>query len=379
MRRTRPEARERRLRVLVANAGSSSLKLSLLDEDDRTLEAGELDAPGPQIDPGPLRDALAGALGEADAVGHRIVHGGERFHAPVRLDPAVTAELWALVELAPLHEPKALAALEAISAVLAGLPAVACFDTAFHATLPPAASTYALPRAWRERFALRRYGFHGLSHAWVARRAPAMLERDGANLRIVSCHLGAGASLCAIAGGRSVDTTMGFTPLEGLVMATRSGSVDPGLLMWLLEPGRLSLHELAQALEHESGLLGLAGSADMREVLEHAQHGEQAASLALEVYLHRLRAAIAAMAASLDGLDALVFTGGVGEHAPAVRELAAGGLGFLGVAIDPRLNLAAAGDAEISSPDASVRTLVISAREDLEIARSVRRVLRGEA
>jgi len=307
------------------------------------------------------------------------VHGGERFHAPVRLDPAVTAELWALVELAPLHEPKALAALEAISAVLAGLPAVACFDTAFHATLPPAASTYALPRAWRERFALRRYGFHGLSHAWVARRAPAMLERDGANLRIVSCHLGAGASLCAIAGGRSVDTTMGFTPLEGLVMATRSGSVDPGLLMWLLEPGRLSLHELAQALEHESGLLGLAGSADMREVLEHAQHGEQAASLALEVYLHRLRAAIAAMAASLDGLDALVFTGGVGEHAPAVRELAAGGLGFLGVAIDPRLNLAAAGDAEISSPDASVRTLVISAREDLEIARSVRRVLRGEA
>jgi acetate kinase len=184
--------------------------------------------------------------------------------------------------------------------------------------------------------------------------------------------------LCAIAGGRSVDTTMGFTPLEGLVMATRSGSVDPGLLMWLLQRGGLSQHELAEALEHGSGLLGLCGSADMREVLERAQRGDEAASLALEVYVHRLQAGIAAMAAPLDGLDALVFTGGVGEHAAAVRELAAGGLGFLGVAIDPRLNVEAAGDVEISAPGASARTLVITAREDVEIARAVRGVLRGE-
>ncbi len=182
--------------------------------------------------------------------------------------------------------------------MLPGVPAVACFDTAFHATLPAAAATYALPRDWRERFGLRRYGFHGLSHAWVARRVPALLGRDGATLRIVSCHLGAGASLCAIAGGRSVDTTMGFTPLEGLVMATRSGSVDPGLLLWLLERGGVSQRELADALEHRSGLLGLAGTADMREVLERAQRGDDAASLALEVYVHRLRAGIAAMAAA---------------------------------------------------------------------------------
>jgi len=290
----------------------------------------------------------------------------------------VEAELRTLTELAPLHQPKALAALDAVSAVLPDVPVVACFDTAFHASIPAAAATYALPRAWRERFALRRYGFHGLSHAWVAARAPGLLGRDGASLRIVSCHLGAGASLCAIAGGRSVDTTMGFTPLEGLVMATRSGSVDPGLLMWLLQRGGLSQHELAEALEHGSGLLGLCGSADMREVLERAQRGDEAASLALEVYVHRLQAGIAAMAAPLDGLDALVFTGGVGEHAAAVRELAAGGLGFLGVAIDPRLNVEAAGDVEISAPGASARTLVITAREDVEIARAVRGVLRGE-
>jgi len=296
----------------------------------------------------------------------------------VRVEGPVEAELRTLTELAPLHQPRALAALDAISAVLVGVPVVACFDTAFHASIPAAAATYALPRSWRERFALRRYGFHGLSHAWVARRAPELLGTDGESLRIVSCHLGAGASLCAIAGGRSVDTTMGFTPLEGLVMATRSGSVDPGLLMWLLQRGGVSQEELADALEHRSGLLGLAGSADMREVLERAQRGEESARLALEVYVHRLRAAIAAMAAALDGLDALVFTGGVGEHAATVRELTAGGLGFLGVAIDSRLNLAAAGDGEISAQDASARTLVITAREDLEIARAVRGVLRGE-
>ena len=296
----------------------------------------------------------------------------------MRVEGPVEAELRTLTELAPLHQPRALAALDAISAVLVGVPVVACFDTAFHASIPAAAATYALPRSWRERFALRRYGFHGLSHAWVARRAPELLGTDGESLRIVSCHLGAGASLCAIAGGRSVDTTMGFTPLEGLVMATRSGSVDPGLLMWLLQRGGVSQEELADALEHRSGLLGLAGSADMREVLERAQRGEESARLALEVYVHRLRAAIAAMAAALDGLDALVFTGGVGEHAATVRELTAGGLGFLGVAIDSRLNLAAAGDGEISAQDASARTLVITAREDLEIARAVRGVLRGE-
>jgi acetate kinase len=370
------------VRVLVVNAGSSSLKLALLDSDDSTLAAQELDAPRARVDPEELREALSSGLGEADAVGHRIVHGGERFREAVVVDVGVEAQLRALVDLAPLHQPKSLAALDAVSAALPSLPAVACFDTAFHATLPAAAATYALPAAWRERWGLRRYGFHGLSHGWVARRAPEMLDRDAEGLRVVSCHLGAGASLCAIADGTSRDTTMGFTPLEGLVMATRSGSVDPGMLLWLLEREEISPQEMNGALEHQSGLLALGGSADMREIVERASKGEASgegdesdvgnpARLALDVYVHRLRAGIAAMAASLGGLDVLVFTGGVGEHSAAVRERAAAGLAFLGVAVDGARNAAAQGDAEIGADRSDVATLVITAREDLEIARQV--------
>jgi acetate kinase len=359
------------------NAGSSSVKLTLLAGDDQTLAGREFHVLDGVLDPAALRDAL-GEFDPPDAVGHRIVHGGTRFREAVVVDASVRAALSELTELAPLHQPKSLAALDAVSEALPGVPAVACFDTAFHATLPAAASTYALPAQWRTRFGLRRYGFHGLSHAWVARRAAELLGRDGASQRIVSCHLGAGASLCAIAGGRSVETTMGFTPLEGIVMATRSGSVDPGLLLWLLDRGGISTAELGDALERRSGLLGLSGSSDMREVLERSKRGEEAATLALEVYVHRLRAAVAAMAAALEGLDALVFTGGVGEHAPAVRELAAGGLGFLGVAIDPALNRSAVADAEITAAGGTVRTLVIAAREDLEIAGGVRALLFGE-
>jgi acetate kinase len=365
------------VRVLVANAGSSSLKLSLLDADDATLASCELAAPDDGIDPNELGAALDDGMREADVVGHRIVHGGERFRAAVRIDSGVEAALAALAYLAPLHQAKSLAALDALSAALPDVPAVACFDTAFHATLPAAAATYALPAAWRERFGIRRYGFHGLSHAWVARRAPAVLGRDGAGLRLVSCHLGAGASLCAIEDGRSIDTTMGFTPLEGLVMATRSGSVDPGLLLWLLEHAGVSQDELARALEHESGLVGLAGTADMREVLERAQAGESTARLALEVYVHRLRASIAAMVASLRGIDALIFTGGVGARSGPVRELAVEGLGFLGLSIDAQRNRDADADADLSSAGASVATLVIAPREDLEIARQARHLLGG--
>jgi acetate kinase len=349
------------VRVLVVNAGSSSLKLRLLGDDDALLGTRDLE---PGEDVGPALDAL----GEAEAAGHRIVHGGERFSVPVAIDDAVTAALHELTALAPLHQPKSLAALAAVRRARPDLPQVACFDTAFHATLPAAASTYALPREWRERWPLRRYGFHGLSHAWAARRAGAA--------RVVTCHLGAGASLAAVRDGRCVDTTMGFTPLEGLVMATRSGSVDPGLILWLLEQTGMAERELAEALEHESGLLGLAGTADMRAVIAAAEREEPAAVLALDVYVHRLRAGIAAMAAALDGLDALVFTGGVGEHASEVRARAAAGLGFLGVALDDAANDAAGADAEIGAPGAPVRTLVVEAREDLEIARGVRSALR---
>src|SRR5450755_2351059 len=279
------------VRVLVVNAGSSSLKLSLLGDDDQTLAEREIPAPRAAIDERELRAALDSGLCNADVVGHRIVHGGERFRTAVRIDGAVEASLRELAGLAPLHQPESLAALDAVSAALPNIPRVACFDTAFHATLPAAAKTYALPAAWRERYGIRRYGFHGLSHAWVARRVPEILGRPATGLRVVSCHLGAGASLCAILDGRSVDTTMGFTPLEGLVMATRSGSVDPGLLLWLLEHTATSERELADALEHESGLIGIAGTADMREVLARADDGGDArARLAFGVYVHRLRA-----------------------------------------------------------------------------------------
>jgi acetate kinase len=363
------------VRVLVVNAGSSSLKLRLLDADDRVLAEQELAAERARIDHDALERALASELGQADAIGHRIVHGGERFHSAVRIDAGVALALRDLTELAPLHQPKSLDALDAVSAILGQLPAVACFDTAFHSGLPLAAATYALPALWRERWGLRRYGFHGLSHAWVAQHVPQLLGAPAEDLRIVSCHLGAGASLCAISGGRSVDTTMGFTPLEGLVMATRSGSVDPGLILWLLEDERVEPDDLADALEHRSGLLGLAGSAEMPEILAGAGAGEQDASLALDVYLRSLRGGIAAMAAAMDGMDALAFTGGVGERSPEIRERAADGLAFLGVEIDRHANREGKGDREISAPAARAASVVLAAREDLEIARQVRAVL----
>jgi acetate kinase len=365
------------MRVLVVNAGSSTLKLRLLGEQDAVLAECELEGTGDQLGAGVLRRALDSPLGDADAIGHRIVHGGERFRSAVMIDAGVEVALRELVELAPLHQPKSLAAMDAVTELLGELPAVACFDTAFHATLPAAAATYALPAQWRDRWGLRRYGFHGLSHAWVARRAPQLLGRAGQDGRIVSCHLGAGASLCAISDGSSVDTTMGFTPLEGLVMATRSGSLDPGMLLWLLEREGVPAPELAETLEHRSGLLGLCGTGDMRELLRRADSGDLQAGLAFEVYLHSLRAGIAAMTAALGGLDVLVFTGGVGERSAAVRERATDGLGFLGVAIDNERNRAVTADCEISARDAPAATLVLATREDLEIARQVRAVLAG--
>lgn len=361
------------LRVLVVNAGSSSLKLRLLDSADRL--AGSVDLPAPRgiADAEAVLSALV-ELGPAGAVGHRIVHGGSQFLGPVRITDQVVRQLEALSDLAPLHQPKSLAALAAVSAALPGVPAVACFDTAFHAGIPAAAATYALPLEWRRRWDLRRFGFHGLSHNYVARRVTQLAGRSAAGLRLVSCHLGAGASLAAIQDGRSVDTTMGFTPLEGLVMATRSGSVDPGLVLWLEEHVGMPPAELAAALEYRGGLLALAGQSDMRAVLAAEEQGDGEAALAVAVYLHRLRAAIGAMAAAMGGLDALAFTGGVGENSPPIRQRAAQSLAFLGVGVDADLN-AAAGDREITAAGASVRTFVCEAREDLQIAAEVRAVL----
>ena len=345
------------MRLLVVNAGSSSLKLRVLGGDDAVLASHDLapDEPWP-------------ALPDVDAVGHRVVHGGTRFRQPTVVDDAVLTALEELTVLAPLHQPGTLRALRRAREVLPSLPHVACFDTAFHATLPDHATTYALPRAWRERFGVRRYGFHGLSHAWASRRAA---ELTGAR-RVVTCHLGAGASLAAVRDGTCIDTTMGFTPLEGLVMATRSGDVDPGLLLWLQEQAGLSPAEVAEQLYRHSGLAGLAGTGDMRRLL--SRHDADA-RLALAVYGRSLRAHVAAMVAALDGVDTLVLTGGVGENAAAVRARLVDGLSHLGVALDPGRNQTVRGDGEISVPGSAVRVLVLVAREDLEIARGTRHAL----
>jgi acetate kinase len=362
------------VRVLVVNAGSSSLKVSLVGPDDVVLAGREFEASGGRFEDTEL-EATVRAMDGVEAAGHRVVHGGPRFSRSVRIDSEVIDYLATITDLAPLHLPAALAGISAVERALPGLPAVACFDTAFHSGMPAAAATYAIPAEWRERYGIRRYGFHGFSHAYAARMAAQVLGRPERGLRVVTCHLGAGASLAAVSGGRSVDTTMGFTPLEGVVMATRSGTVDPGLLLWLERHARLTEPELSNALDQRSGLLGLAGTGDMRELLTRVSAGDEIARLAFEVYVHRLRGGIASMAAAMGGIDALVFTGGVGENAPAVRAAAATGLRFLGLEIDPALNARPAGDMDVSVAGARVRTLVIRAHEDIEVARDVRRLL----
>ena len=360
--------------AVVVNAGSSTLKVRVLGPADTPHTSFDIDPWDGTADHPELADFLASVAG-AEVVGHRVVHGGSRFSQAVLIDDAVVDEIASLSDLAPLHQPRALAGISAARRALSDTPQVACFDTAFHAGLPPAAAQYALPDAWTRRFGLRRFGFHGLSHGYAVRRAAELLGRDLAGLRVVTCHLGAGASLAAVRGGRSVDTTMGFTPLEGLVMATRSGSVDPGLIMWLLQHGNLSIDEVADGLEKSAGLAGLSRlpSGDMREVLHAADAGDEAAQLAFDVYVHRLRREIASMAAAMDGLDVLVFTGGVGEHSPRVRAAAADGLTFLGISLDATQE-GVSTDADISGPG-PVRVLVVTAREDIEISRQARAVL----
>jgi acetate kinase len=333
------------VRVLVVNGGSSSLKLRMLDGDE--LVAAE-DATPEETD---VLQQFIERCGDVDAIGHRVVHGGERFIEPCPIDDAVIAQLEALVPLAPLHQPISLAGIRSLRALLPDLPAVACFDTAFHATITAAAATYPLPERWRERFGLRRFGFHGLSHAYSARRALELADRP--LHRMVTCHLGAGSSLSAVVDGKCVDTTMGFTPNEGVPMATRSGSVDVGMLVWLLDAG-LEQRELADGLQHQSGLLGLAGSADMREIEAAAESGEERAVLAVDVWVQRVSQSVAAMAVSAGGIDALVFTGGIGENSASLRARVLERISWF------------AGDVEV---------FVIEAREDLEIARGVRAVL----
>jgi acetate kinase len=363
-------------RILTVNAGSSSLKLRLLDGKDEVVCSREAEAAGEE---GTLEAELKAILaegGEVDAAAHRVVHGGAAFDGPTPIDAAVESELERLAELAPLHNPPAVRAIRALEQLRPRLPAVACFDTSFHATLPAAAATYAVPAAWSERRPLRRYGFHGLSHSYASRRAAEVVGRQPAELRLVTAHLGAGASLAAVAGGRSVDTTMGFTPLDGLVMATRSGSVDPGLLLWVQRQDGIDAGEMERALDREAGLRALSGgSGDMREVIAGAEDGDERCRLALDVYVHRLAAGIAAMAAAMGGIDGLVFTGGIGENSAPIRAAACEATLFLGVDLDHELNARPEGDKVLSRPTATVATVVVSAREDLEMAAQARSVL----
>ena len=333
--------------ILVVNAGSTSLKLSAVAADD-SAEAVDSLAEAPPV----------------EAVAHRVVHGGARFRDPVRIDDEVRQELQGLAELAPLHMAPALAAIDEARRALPDVPHVAVFDTAFHATLPPEAYTYGLPRRWREDWGIRRYGFHGLSVAWSAERVPVP--------RLVVCHLGGGCSVTAVLDGRSVDTTMGFSPLEGVPMATRPGAIDAEILLYLLRHGYTTADELEHELEHESGLLALGGSARVEE-LEASTAPE--ARLALAVFGHQVAGAVARMAASLGGLDAIVFTAGVGEGSARVRSDICARLGFLGVKLDPERNDAAVPDSDLATEDAAVRVWVVRAREDIVAARAARKAL----
>jgi len=365
------------MRVLVVNAGSSSLKLRVLGPADEVEAEHDIE----RWDAGDEATDIAGLLSTTapfDAVGHRVVHGGREFRHAIRIDAHTEQALLALSSLAPLHQPRAVAGIAQLRSLYPDVPQVACFDTAFHATMSAAASTYALPQPWRDQWGLERFGFHGLSHAYASRRAARLAGRAGdQGLRVVTCHLGAGASLCATRGGRSVDTTMGFTPLEGLVMATRSGTVDPGLVVWLIQHAGLGVDDVARALESDSGLAALSGIAggDVRDVLAARARTDADAVLAFDVYAHRLRRELGGMIAVLGGLDVLVFTGGVGEHAAEVRAAACDGFGFAGVTLDADLNAALSSDGEITASESAVRVFVVAAREDIEIGRQVRDVL----
>lgn len=368
--------------ILVLNAGSSSLKLGLFDATgeeqlaERQISWDGDAAPGYDV---ALREAMASIdASRVVAVGHRVVHGGAQFTAAVLLDPAIHARIEALTSLAPLHNGPALAVIDEVTRLLPGVPQVAAFDTAFHTTLPPQAYLYALPYEWHERWGIRRFGFHGLSHAYSAGRASELLGRPAEQSKLVTCHLGSGCSLAAVAGGRSIATTMGYTPLDGLVMATRSGAVDPGLLTSLLAEHRLTLPELENALYHQSGLKGVSGcSGDMRQILAARATGNIRAALAFDLYVARLREGIGAMAAALAGIDALVFTGGVGENTPEVRAAACGAFACIGLALDAAANIAATPDAVVSTPESAVRVVVLHTREELMVARETVRVLRA--
>jgi acetate kinase len=381
------------MKILVINTGSSSIKYQLFDlARDAVLASGVLERIGEEAG---VRDHRAGmeqivrsltdpgqgvirAAAEIAAVGHRVVHGGEAFRRPVLIDEQVLAAIRQNVPLAPLHNPANLVGIEVARSLFPGVPQVAVFDTAFHQTLPPRAFRYGLPRELYERHRIRRYGFHGSSHQYVAKEAARRLGRPLAELNLITIHLGNGASITAIAKGQSVDTSMGMTPLEGLLMGTRSGDLDPSILFHLAEFFSMTVGEIHNLLNQQSGLKGICGENDMREILKRRAAGDKLAALAVEIYTYRIKKYIGAYYAVLGEVDALVFTAGVGENAPEIREQACAGLQRLGIALDPEKNADPSGGLrEIQSTESSVKVLVIPTNEELEIARQTLEVLQA--
>jgi acetate kinase len=395
---------EIKTKILVCNAGSSSLKFSFFDAEDEVLLAGGgidwLRKPARlvfrQADRPEIREELklekhadavvrileylqAGqsaaldSLEDLRAVGHRIVHGGNRYSSAVLITAEVKRTIEELTELAPLHNPASLDGITAVEQALPKVPQVAAFDTAFHASLSEAARTYPVPKKWTREWGIRRYGFHGLSHSYCTGQAAKMLGRP--SLRLVIAHLGNGASLSAVRDGICIDTSMGFTPMEGLMMATRSGTIDPGILIYLLRHKGLDVNALDEALNYESGLLGISGtSSDLRQLLSELPHNRDA-RLAVDVYVHRIVQTVGAMAATLGGIDALVFTAGVGEGSSEIRKRVCEKLKYLGLELDPAANETCKPDADIGTPASKARILIIATREDLTIMRETRRLV----
>ncbi|MFB6951965.1 acetate kinase [Streptomyces niveus] len=389
-------------RVLVLNSGSSSVKYQLLDmRDGARLAAGLVERIGesasrlvhtpsgdeargrertePIADHDEALKAVADELArdgvgldspELAAIGHRVVHGGPEFSAPTVIDDAVLAEIERLVPLAPLHNPANITGIRTARALRPDLPQVAVFDTAFHTTMPESAARYAIDVATADAHRIRRYGFHGTSHAYVSRRAAGLLGRAPEELNLIVLHLGNGASASAVAGGRCVDTSMGLTPLEGLVMGTRSGDIDPAVVFHLERVAGMDTDEIDELLNKKSGLTGLCGDNDMREIRRRVDAGDAAATLAFEIYIHRLKKYIGAYYAVLGRVDAVVFTAGVGENAAPVRAAAIAGLGELGLVVDAELNAVRSGEPRLVSPEhARVAVAVVPTDEEMEIAR----------
>ncbi len=393
--------------VLVINTGSSSIKYRLLDvARERELASGLVDrigvagarlvhrVPGAPDDvvEEPIADHEAGLKLVLDAfardgalptdlaaIGHRVVHGGERFTDPTLVDDDVLAAIRALAPLAPLHNPANALGIEVARRLYPDIPQVAVFDTAFHRTLPPRAYRYALPRELADRHGIRRFGFHGTSHAYVSRRAACHLGRPVEELALITLHLGNGASAAAVAGGRSIDTSMDLTPLQGLVMGTRSGDIDPAVVFHLHREAGMDLAAIEELLTRRSGLLGLAGTSDLRDVQARAEAGDADAAEALDVFCYRIRGYVGAYAAALGRVDAIVFTAGIGENAPGVRARVCAGLEGFGVLVDAGANAAAGGGARtVSRPESRVAVLVVPTDEELEIAGQALQLVRGE-